>query len=51
MYAVVRNYSGAGATKLFDLLEQRKADVEAVIRKVPGLTSYTLLRVAMAVYR
>jgi hypothetical protein len=44
MYAVVRNYSGAGAKKLFDLLEQRKADVEAVIRKVPGLMSYTLLR-------
>jgi hypothetical protein len=25
-------------------LEQRKADVEAAIRKVPGLMSYTLLR-------
>src|SRR5437867_4486489 len=44
MHAVVRNYSGAGAKQLFDLLEQRKADVEAVIRKVPGLMSYTLLR-------
>ncbi len=44
MHAVVRNYSGAGAKQLFDLLEKRKADVEAVIRKVPGLTSYTLLR-------
>ena len=44
MYAVVRNYSGAGAKQLFDLLEQRKADVEVVIRKVPGLMSYTLLR-------
>src|SRR5207249_6937714 len=44
MYAVVRNYSGAGAKQLFDVLEQRKADVEAVIRKVPGLVSYTLLR-------
>ena len=44
MYAVVRNYSGAGAKQLIDLLEQRKADVEAVIRKVPGLMSYTLLR-------
>jgi hypothetical protein len=44
MHAVVRNYSGAGAKELFDLLEQRKADVEAVIRKVPGLMSYTLLR-------
>jgi hypothetical protein len=44
MHAVIRTYSGAGAKQLFDLLEQRKADVEAVIRKVPGLTSYTLLR-------
>jgi hypothetical protein len=44
MYAVVRNYSGPGAKKLFDLLEQRSADVEALIRGVPGLTSYTLLR-------
>ena len=44
MHAVVRNYSGAGAKQLFDLLEQRKDDVEAVIRKVPGLMSYTLLR-------
>ena len=44
MHAVVRNYSGAGAKQLFDLLEQRKADVEAVIRKVPGLVSYTMLR-------
>ena len=44
MHAVVRNYSGSGAKQLFDLLEQRKADVEAVIRKVPGLMSYTLLR-------
>ena len=44
MYAVVRNYSGAGAKQLFDLLEQRKADVQATLRKVPGLVSYTLLR-------
>ena len=44
MHAVVRNYSGAGAKQLFDLLEQRKAEVEAVIRKVPGLVSYTMLR-------
>jgi hypothetical protein len=46
MYAVVRTYTGAGANKLFDVLEQRKSDVEAVIREVPGLTSYTLLRTA-----
>jgi hypothetical protein len=44
MHAVVRNYSGAGAQQLIDLMEQRRDDVEAVIRKVPGLMSYTLLR-------
>jgi hypothetical protein len=46
MYAVVRTYSGAGAKELFSLLEQRKADVEAVMRRVPGLVSYTLVRSA-----
>jgi hypothetical protein len=44
MHAVVRNYSGAGAKQLFDVLERQKADVEATLRKVPGLVSYTLLR-------
>ncbi len=44
MHAVIRSYANAGSKKLFDLLEQRKADVEAEIRKVPGLVSYTLLR-------
>jgi hypothetical protein len=43
MHAVVRTYSGAGAKQLFDVLEQRKADVETTLRKVPGLVSYTLL--------
>jgi hypothetical protein len=44
MYAVVRTYSGSGAKELFDLLERRKAEVEAAIRTVPGLVSYTLVR-------
>ena len=43
MYAVVRNYSGPGARKLFDVLEKRKNDVDSIIRKVPGFVSYTLL--------
>ena len=42
MYAVIRTYLGAGAKQLFDLLEERKADVEATLRTVPGLVSYTL---------
>ena len=44
MHAVVRNYSGAGASALFDLLEQRKTEVEDLIRGVSGLVSYTLIR-------
>lgn len=46
MHAVVRSYSGSGAKQLFDVLEKHKADVEATLRKVPGLVSYTLLRSA-----
>ena len=44
MYAVVRTFSGPGAKDLFELLEARKTEVEAAIRSVPGLVSYTLLR-------
>jgi hypothetical protein len=44
MHAVVRSYSGPGAKELFDLLEQRKAEVEDVIRSVSGFQAYTLLR-------
>jgi hypothetical protein len=42
MYAVVRRYPGA--SQLFDELARRQADVEAVIRGVPGFVAYTLLR-------
>lgn len=44
MHAMVRTYSGAKA--LIDALEARKGEVEAAIRAVPGLVSYTLLRTA-----
>ena len=44
MHAVIRTYMNAGSKKLFDVLEERKADVETAIRQVPGLVSYTLLR-------
>ena len=43
MYAVIRTYLGAGAKQLFERLEERKADVEATLRTVPSLVSYTLL--------
>jgi hypothetical protein len=44
MHAVVRQYSGAGARELFDALERSTADVERIIRGVPGFVSYSLVR-------
>lgn len=44
MHSVVRAYSGKGARELFDTLEKHKADVEALLRGVKGLVSYTLVR-------
>ena len=44
MHTVIRNYSGRGADALFGLLEERKAEVESVMRSVTGLVSYTLIR-------
>ena len=46
MHAVIRNYSGPAAKKLFDLLEERKREVEGIIRPVKGFVSYSLLRTA-----
>jgi len=44
MHAVVRQYSGPGARELFDALERSKADVERIIRGVPGFVTYSLVR-------
>ena len=44
MHAVVRTYKGPGARELFDLLEQRKAEIEGLIRAIPSFKSYTLFR-------
>ncbi len=44
MHAVVRSYSGSGAKELFDLLEQRVAEVESLIRAVQGFVAYSLIR-------
>jgi hypothetical protein len=37
-------YSGASAKKLFDLIEERKREVESLIRSIKGFVSYSLLR-------
>ena len=44
MYAVVRSYSGNGASELFDQLEQRNEEVEDLIGGVPGFVSYSAFR-------
>ncbi len=44
MHAVVRDYSGSGAKELFDLLEERKEEIETLIRSVTGLVTYSAIR-------
>jgi hypothetical protein len=44
MYVVVRNYSGPGASELFDLLGQREQDVKDLIGGVSGFVSYAAFR-------
>jgi hypothetical protein len=44
MYAVVRSYSGEGASELFDLLTQREEDVKRLISGVPGFVNYVAFR-------
>ena len=44
MDVVVRTYTGKGSKELLSLLEQRKADVEKLMRSVKGFESYTLAR-------
>ena len=44
MYAVIRHYTGQVASQLFNELEGRQEEVERLIRSVPGLVSYSLLR-------
>ena len=43
MHAVTRFYSGPGAKELFDLLAERKDDVESAMRETHGFVSYTLV--------
>ena len=44
MHAVVRSYSGQGASELFGQLEQRNEEVKDLIGGVPGFVSYTAFR-------
>jgi hypothetical protein len=44
MYAVVRTYSGEGASQVFDLIGEREQDVNALLSGVPGFVSYAAIR-------
>ncbi len=44
MYTVVRQYSGPNVSQFFDEAESKREDIERLIRGVPGVVSYTLLR-------
>jgi len=46
MHAVVRSYSGSGVNELFDLIEQRREEIENIIRGVSGFVSYSIIRQA-----
>lgn len=46
MHAVIRMYSGSGAKKLIEVLDERKKDVETLIRPVKGIVSYSLIKTA-----
>ena len=46
MHAVMRTYSGDNAKKFADRLEQRKEEIEKLIRSVPGFLSWGLMRTA-----
>ena len=51
MHAVIRSYSGSGASELFDLLEKRKSDVEDMMRSIEGFVAYDLVRRLRASWR
>ncbi len=44
MHVVTRKYSGEGASALIDLLEQRKSEIEPMMRSIKGFIGYTLVR-------
>lgn len=44
MHAVIRSYSGAGATELFDRIVTAREEIQRLIGGVQGFVSYTLVR-------
>jgi hypothetical protein len=44
MHAVIRTYSGQGATELFEELAHREDDARQVVSTIPGFVSYVAIR-------
>ena len=44
MHAAVRTYSGQGAGALFDVIEQRKAEIQTMMEAISGFVSYAAIR-------
>ncbi len=44
MHAVERSYAGGDTGALFDLIEERRAEVEDLLRSVSGFVSYAAFR-------
>ena len=44
MEVIIRKYSGTGAKEMLNLLEQKAAEVESLLRSVDGFEAYTLAR-------
>jgi hypothetical protein len=44
MYAVIRSYSGQGASELFEELARREDDARQVVTTIPGFVAYVAIR-------
>jgi hypothetical protein len=44
VYGVIRSYAGPGAKELFELIVERKDEVEKLLRGVTGFVGYTLIQ-------
>ena len=43
MHAVIRNYSGSGASELIELISGRKEEVESILGSINGFVSWTMI--------
>ena len=44
MYGVIRSYAGPGAKELFDLIVERRDEIEKLLRGVTGFVSYSVIQ-------